>query len=99
MQATNLELNENSLNHTDEISEIQVDWTNQKKPEQKIQKEVLHQDNIFEIDMQIESDLEGGLSIENDCITGSLTFLQVPSYQIDSSISDTDLTIELMQEI
>ena len=49
--------------------------------------------------MQIESDLEGGLSIENDCITGSLTFLQVPSYQIDSSISDTDLTIELMQEI
>ena len=50
-QGSNLELNENPNNKNDEIFEIQVDGSNQKRAEQKSQKEVLHQDNIFEIDM------------------------------------------------
>ena len=35
-------------------------------------KEVLEQSNIFEIEMQVESDVEGGIDIENDCIYGYL---------------------------
>ena len=27
-------------------------------------KEVIHQDNIFEIEMQVETDVEGGIDIE-----------------------------------
>ena len=54
----------------------------------KTQREVLHQDNIFEIEMQVESDVEGGIDIETDCIYGYLLFLQVPSYQVESSLSD-----------
>ena len=38
-------------------------------------KEVIEQDNIFEIEMQIESDVEGGIDIENECIYGYLLFL------------------------
>lgn len=50
--------------------------------------------------MQVESDLEGGIDIENDCIHGYLMFLQVPSYQQpDSSLCDQDMTIELMNQI
>jgi len=47
--------------------------------------------------MHVESDLEGGLDIEHDCLHGHLVFLQVPSYQVpDSSLCDQDMTIELM---
>ena len=50
--------------------------------------------------MQVESDLEGGLDIENDCLHGYLRFLQVPSYQIEeSSLCDPDMTIELLMQI
>ena len=42
------------------------------EPENITQKEVLHQDNIFEIEMKIESDVEGGIDIEHDCIHGHL---------------------------
>lgn len=57
---------------------------------------MLHQDNIFEIEMQVESDLEGGIDVEKDCIYGYLLFLQVPSYQVETSMSDQDMTKELM---
>ena len=40
----------------------------------------MEQDNIFEIEMQVDTDMEGGIDIENDCIHGYLNFLQVPSY-------------------
>ena len=49
--------------------------------------------------MQVESDIEGGIDIQNDCIYGYLKFLQVPSYQVENSLNDKDMTIELMQEI
>lgn len=50
--------------------------------------------------MKIESDIEGGLDIEHDCIYGHLKFLQVPSYQVpDSSLCDSEMTLELMQQI
>jgi hypothetical protein len=65
-----------------------------------VTKEVLHQDNIFEIEMKIESDIEGGLDIEHDCIYGYLKFLQMPSYQVeDSSLCDSEMTLELMHQI
>lgn len=38
-------------------------------------KEVIEQDNIFEIEMQVDSDVEGGIDIENECIFGYLLFL------------------------
>ena len=38
-------------------------------------KEVVHQDNIFEVEMHIESDIEGGIDINHDCIFGHLLFL------------------------
>jgi hypothetical protein len=43
--------------------------------ETKTEKEVLHQDNIFEVEMHINSDVEGGVDIEHDCIDGFLLFL------------------------
>lgn len=68
--------------------------------EQVIKKEVIHQDNIFEIEMRIESDIEGGLDIDHDCIHGYLKFLQMPSYQVpDSSLCDSEMTIQLMSQI
>ena len=70
------------------------------KEQVKTQREVLEQDNIFEVELQVESDLEGGLDIENDCLHGFLKFLQVPSYQIEeSSLCDPDMTIELLMQI
>ena len=45
-------------------------------------KEYLHQDNIFEIEVQVDNDVEGGIDTHNDCIYGKLVFLQVPSYQV-----------------
>lgn len=63
-------------------------------------KEVLEQDNIFEIEMHLLSDVEGGVDIESESIHGYLSFIQVPSYQVpDSSLCDRDMTIELMQQI
>lgn len=50
------------------------------KHEIRTQREVLEQDNIFEIEMQVESDVEGGIDIDNECIYGHLNFIQVPSY-------------------
>ena len=59
----------------------------------KTQKEVLSQDNIFEIEMQVQSDVEGGIDIKNDCIHGFLLFIQMPSYQIeDTSLCDSEMT-------
>ena len=76
-----------------------TELTTEKKGPQ-ITKEVIHQDNIFEIDMRIESDIEGGLDIDHDCIHGHLRFLQIPSYQVpDSSLCDSDMTLELMQQM
>jgi hypothetical protein len=49
--------------------------------------------------MQVDSDIEGGIDIQNDCIYGHLQFLQVPSYQVENSLNDKDMTIELMHEI
>jgi len=70
------------------------------KPEPSVKKEVIHQDNIFEIEVKVLSDIEGGLDIEHDCIYGYLRFLQVPSYQVaDSSLCDSEMTIELMSQI
>ena len=47
--------------------------------------------------MQVESDAEGGIDIENDCIHGYLMFLQMPSYQIeDTSLCDSEMTRELI---
>ena len=46
--------------------------------------------------MQVESDVEGGIDIDNECIYGHLQFIQVPSYQQESSLCDQDMTIELM---
>lgn len=69
------------------------------KQEIRMQREVLEQDNIFEIEMQVESDVEGGIDIDNECIYGHLRFIQVPSYQQESSLCDQDMTIELMQQI
>lgn len=43
--------------------------------ETKTEKEVLQQDNIFEVEMHINSDVEGGVDIEHDCIDGFLLFL------------------------
>ena len=62
-------------------------------------KEVIEQSNIFEIEMQVESDVEGGIDIENDCIYGYLQFIQCPSYYIESSLCDPDMTTELLMEI
>ena len=47
----------------------------QKDQVSRTQREVIEQDNIFEVEMHVESDLEGGLDIENDCIHGYLSFL------------------------
>ena len=47
----------------------------------------------------MDSDVEGGIDIESECILGHLIFLQVPSYQVESSLSDQDMTIELLQQI
>jgi len=41
----------------------------------RTQREVIEQDNIFEIEMTVESDIEGGIDIENECIYGYLMFL------------------------
>lgn len=81
-------------------NELEIDMGGpepQKKPELKTQQEILEQDNIFEIEMQVESDVEGGIDIDNECIHGHLTFIQIPSYQQESSMCDQEMTIELMQ--
>lgn len=50
--------------------------------------------------MQVDSDVEGGIDIENECIYGYLLFLQVPSYQMpDSSLCDQDMTTDLIKQI
>lgn len=50
--------------------------------------------------MQVDSDVEGGIDISNECIHGFLTFIQVPSYQVEeSSLCDPEMTRELMMEI
>lgn len=83
------------------MADIALKAQNQnEKKEPKINKEIIHQDNIFEIEMKIESDIEGGLDIDHDCIHGHLKFLQVPSYQVpDSSLCDSEMTLELMTQI
>jgi len=47
--------------------------------------------------MQVESDVEGGIDIENECIHGFLKFLQMPSYMVENSLSDIDMTMELIR--
>ena len=81
--------------------EIDMGVSPQKKqaPEIQTRQEILEQDNIFEIEMQVESDVEGGIDIDNECIYGHLKFIQVPSYQQESSLCDQEMTIELMQQI
>lgn len=81
--------------------EIDMGVSPQKKqvPEVQTRQEILEQDNIFEIEMQVESDVEGGIDIDNECIYGHLNFIQVPSYQQESSMCDQEMTIELMQQI
>ena len=49
--------------------------TEQKDAPVRTMKEIVHQDNIFEIEMHIESDIEGGIDINHDCIYGHLLFL------------------------
>ena len=50
--------------------------------------------------MQVDSDVEGGIDVENECIHGYLMFLQVPSYQMpDSSLCDQDMTTDLIKQI
>jgi hypothetical protein len=44
-------------------------------PTPKVIKEVLEQDNVFEIDMQLNSDVEGGIDIDHECIHGHLKFI------------------------
>ena len=40
------------------------------------------------------------MDIENDCLHGNLSFIQVPSYQVpDSSLCDKEMTLELMHEL
>ena len=82
--------------------EIDVGGSPQQKKnpaDQKTLREIVEQDNILEIEMQVESDVEGGIDIDNDCIHGHLKFVQVPSYQQESSLCDKDMTIELIQQI
>ena len=57
----------------DQNIEIAASMPSQLKP--KSIKEVFSQDNIFEIEMNVDSDVEGGIDIENDCIYGNLLFL------------------------
>ena len=45
-----------------------------------IVKEVETQDNIVEIEINIESDVDGGIDIDRENINGHLVFMQVPSY-------------------
>ena len=47
--------------------------------------------------MQVDSDVEGGIDIESECVHGHLIFIQAPSYQIESSLNDVDMTYELLQ--
>ena len=65
----------------------------------KVVTEVQTQDNIVEIELNIDSDVDGGINIDRDRITGHLNFIQVPSYQVESSLSDVDMTKELLQRI
>lgn len=55
-------------------TEIDIAGPAMKQPKQEVrmQREVLEQDNIFEIEMQVESDVEGGIDIDNECIYGHL---------------------------
>ena len=91
------------MNNQDPYNELEIDVgvSPQKKPqtELKTQQEILEQDNIFEIEMQVESDVEGGIDIDNECIYGHLLFIQVPSYQQESSMCDQEMTKDLMQQI
>jgi hypothetical protein len=54
---------------------IEIAAGNQPQVKPKSIKEVIEQDNIFEIEMQVDSDVEGGIDIENECIYGYLLFL------------------------
>ena len=65
---------------TNDETEIEMGGPAKPKQEVRMQREVLEQDNIFEIEMQVESDVEGGIDIDNECIYGHLQFIQVPSY-------------------
>lgn len=64
-----------------------------------IKKEIETQDNIVEIEINIESDVDGGIDIDRESMHGHLIFMQVPSYQVESSLSDVDMTKELLQRI
>ena len=80
-----------------EETEIEMGGPAKQRQEVRMQREVLEQDNIFEIEMQVESDVEGGVDIDNECIYGHLQFIQVPSYQQESSMCDQEMTMDLMQ--
>ena len=85
------------LTAQEQFNEHEIDiGSPQKKqaPEIQTRQEILEQDNIFEIEMQVESDVEGGIDIDNECIYGHLKFIQVPSYQQESSMCDQEMTIE-----
>lgn len=43
-------------------------------------KETETQDNIVEIEINIESDVDGGIDIDRESINGHLVFMQIPSY-------------------
>ena len=45
-----------------------------------IKKETETQDNIVEIEINIESDVDGGIDIDRESMHGHLIFMQVPSY-------------------
>lgn len=47
-----------------------------------IKKETETQDNIVEIEINIESDVDGGIDIDRESMHGHLIFMQVPSYQV-----------------
>ena len=51
-----------------------------------IKKETETQDNIVEIEINIESDVDGGIDIDRENLSGHLIFMQVPSYQVQSSL-------------
>ena len=74
---------ETQLGEINQQNEVDIMGGPAGTPEKKgptIVREVVEQDNLFEIEMQVDTDIEGGIDIQNDCIHGHLMFLQVPSY-------------------
>lgn len=63
------------MSYSPNENEVEIAATGQNNEPQKAVREVLHQDNIFEIEMQIESDVEGGIDIQQDYLHGYLLFL------------------------